>query len=93
MYAALVGARVKRKDLRTNRGRQVRERGEVPAGHELEEPGGLDAYAMPDQRRFAEERREVGALVGVATVERRQRVESGVGHAAGARVVGCLCYP
>ncbi len=42
---------------------------------------------MADQGRLAEERGQVGAFFGIASVERRQRVQAGVGHGAGARMI------
>ena len=74
-------------------GREARKRRKAAGSRQLAEPGRLDAYAMGDESRLAEERGEIGAFFGIASVERRQRVQAGIGHGAKARMIECVCYP
>ena len=69
------------------------ERREAAGAGQPCEPRGLNAHAAGDQGGLAEERRKVGAFVGIASVEGRQRVQAGVGHGARARMIECASYP
>ena len=91
--AGLVHAAGERLEARRHGRGRAGERGEAAGVRQLPEPGGFDAHAAGDQGRLAEERGEVGAFVGVASVEGRQRVQAGVGHGARARVIECASYP
>src|SRR5687768_18588268 len=57
-------------------GRQAAQLDDLLFGRERLEPERLDAYALSNQAAFAEKRAELGALVGVAAVDRRDRIES-----------------
>ncbi len=88
-----IGAGCQGIESRRDTRREAGQRRNAAGPRELREPGGLHAQATRDQGAFAEEGREVGALVGIASVERRERVQAGVGHEPGARVIECVCYP
>ena len=52
-------------------GRESRQCGKAAGAGEVREPRSLDAQAMGDERRLAEQRGEIRALPGIASVERR----------------------
>ena len=74
-------------------GREARKRSEAAGSRQLADPGRLHANTMADEGRLAEKRGEIGAFFGIASVERRQRVQAGIGHGAKARMIECVCYP
>jgi hypothetical protein len=55
--------------------RQLRELGQAQVRGEVQEPQRLDTHAVPDQRRLAEQCAQLGALAGIAAVDRGERVE------------------
>ena len=64
-------------------GRAARERGEAPDAASWRNQAASTRTRWPISAASLKSAREVGAFLGIATVERRQRVQAGVGHGGG----------
>ena len=62
-------------------GRQAAQLDDARLGGQRLEPQRFDAHALTDQAALAEERTQLGGLVGVAAVDRGDGVECAVVHA------------